>query len=98
MESILRDVGKHPLHAFALVRAVFLHNVFTDLAAGHVVMDLFDRIDPGDVPEIVLRIVNTKRGPVHERTLERLPASMRRRDPDILNGATFQHPAKMYFG
>ena len=97
MEGVRRDIREQPLAALAVVHAVFLDDLVPDLAAVHAVDDLLDRIDPGNVPEIVLRIVNAKRRAVHQQAVAVLAADARRCDPDILDGATFQNPAEMHF-
>src|SRR5262245_34338274 len=90
------DLGEQPLGADALLVAVFLHDAVADLAAGHAIEGLLDGIDPGDVPDVVLRVVHAQGGAVHAILVGAGTARQRRGEPNVLNSAPAEHPAEVH--
>src|SRR5215471_10340117 len=78
-------VGKAPAHGFSRIVFADLNDVASlrppDLAR----VELPDRIAPQDVPGVDSRVVNAQRRAMEDA----------RQDPDVLNGASFEHPAKI---
>jgi len=91
------DLGEEPLAECAVGSAILLDNVIADLISRHTIERLSDRIDPGDVPEIIVRIVDAKRGAVHQEALCHSPGVPCRRDPHVLNSPPLERPVEVDF-
>src|SRR5439155_13402917 len=100
VEGIWRNISEHPLAKRSLFVAVFLDDFVSNPPAYHAVVRQCHRVDPGDVPNIFLWIVNSQRRAVaitFRRKLCCSPLGNGRHDKYILNGAAFEHPAKVPF-
>src|SRR5688572_26044751 len=86
-ERVRRDVGEAPAHPLARVVGALLHNVLPARAAELARVVLLHRIAPENVPGIDAGVINAQRRAVKEAG----------QDPDVLDGATLQHPSEMNF-
>src|SRR5262249_50322539 len=83
VERIRRHLGEAPPHRQAGFVLAVLHDVPAARPADLAAVELAQRIAPQDVPGVAFRVVDAQRAPVEHV----------RQDPDVLDGATFQHPA-----
>src|SRR5262245_42450329 len=96
-ERIYRDLGEGPPSRRAVGASPDLDDVGTDPAADLLLVVSADRVLPSDAPSLDRRVPHAKRGPVHILRAILVSGAVwtPRHDPDVLYGATLQHPAEV---
>src|SRR5262249_18417649 len=98
-ERVGSDLVEAPARPIAGRIAAELHDVVALGRADHRQIGLPDRVSPLDAPGAGVRVIDPQRGAVAiaVRGGLTLASSTRRHDPDVLDRAALQHPAKMPF-